>query len=289
MTTERDENVKDWSRLASWSAASFVMGALLTSLPPDVVHDPAGIAVAVFGVGFMYAILALPVAALVTLFAKRRSISGLPFRDMSATASQMVLGCISCGVLARFAFPVSLASFALGCYPFWKMLTARRQSKSAITPNQARKFRPAQFQSVQERPKRTMFRTQPWMIAPPAILLVVLFAWFFRYDVRAVNNEHFTLIRHDRWTGQTEYCEPRGCIVPKQVDVSQPKQAAASPLRDLFAEIGHDPASDQGQTKSTWRDRVTPVSGGSSSNDPWAEFQPVDPGEATSDAETSVR
>src|SRR5687767_27431 len=36
--------------------------------------------------------------------------------------------------------------------------------------------------------------------------LAALLAFFFRYDVRTLDDKGFVILRHDRWTGEVERC-----------------------------------------------------------------------------------
>jgi len=72
-----------------------------------------------------------------------------------------------------------------------------------------------------------------------AIVLLAASAWLFRYDV--VHLRGFVVVKQDRWTGKTFYCEPEGCFEPRFVDLKKPATASSQeePPRDLFAETEH--------------------------------------------------
>ena len=77
-----------------------------------------------------------------------------------------------------------------------------------------------------------------------SFVLLTASAWFFRYDVEHLRG--FVVVKQDRWTGKTFYCDPEGCFEPRFVDLKRQTAAAVEERpRDLFAEIGFDPQSTE--------------------------------------------
>lgn len=58
------------------------------------------------------------------------------------------------------------------------------------------------------------------------LVLMVGLAWFFRYDVAYLKG--WVVVRQDRWTGATEYCEPDGCWNPENRQAEREHQEATA-------------------------------------------------------------